>query len=95
MKTITLKETFEILQNADAVVIDSSVLSFLSLKDLIEEASNPFLHLRWELGGEVFKSTFLEIDNQEVKISGPSMFLIDDEGHEVRISILHYADLEE
>ena len=89
MKTITLDEAIIILQNCSAVIIDYTVkypnLSF-------DESNNPeerFLDLSWvDDDYNNFEVNFYSQDNQTVTIVDSSMFLTDEEGDEVQLTIL-------
>jgi hypothetical protein len=96
MKTITLKEAYQILEDASAVIIDDSVLVYPSLSELQDDELNEFLYLSWEDEGLGFDLHFNEGCNQEVKVSGSSMFLVDDDsdGEETQITILTTKELE-
>jgi hypothetical protein len=99
MKIITLKEAYNILQDASAVIIDDSVLVYPSL-DMIEGSDeNEFLYLSWDdEDGQEYSLKFCEGENQEVKVSGSSLFLLDtdangEEDH-TQITILTTKELE-
>ena len=77
MKTITLKEAYQILEDASAVIINDDVVLYPSL-DMIEGSDeNEFLFFRWDDGGLEYTLKFCQGDNQEVKLVGSSMFLYD------------------
>jgi len=99
MKTITLKEAYQILEDASAVIIDDSVLVYPALSDLEDDDTNEFLYIQWDDEGEGYNLKFMEGDNQEVKIVGSSMFLYDTdaEGEEyhTQITILTTKNIEE
>jgi len=63
---------------------------------LTGESDNQFGYISGVDGeGQEYSAQFQEGENQEVKIVGSSMFLIDDEGEEVQLSILEPAKLTE
>jgi hypothetical protein len=98
MKTITLKEAYQILEDANAVIIDNDVVLYPSLQELEDDDTNEFLFFRWDDGGLDYTLSFKEGDNQEVKVVGSSMFLYDidsdgDEDH-IQITILTTKRLE-
>lgn len=98
MKTITLKEAYQILEDANAVIIDNDVVLYPSLQELEDDDTNEFLFFRWDDGGLDYTLSFKEGDNQEVKVVGSSMFLYDidsdgDEDH-IQITILTTKQLE-
>ena len=99
MKTITLEKAFEILVDADGIVIDDGVILYPSLDKLTGCDENEFMYLSWDDEGLEYSIKFCEGDNREVKISGSSMFLYDtdadgDEDH-TQISILKEINIEE
>ena len=98
MKTITLKEAYQILEDANAVIIDNDVVLYPSLWELTDDETNEFLFFRWDDGGLEYTLKFCEGDNQEVKIVGSSMFLhdTDSDGEEdhIQITILITKELE-
>ena len=98
MKTITLKEAYQILEDASAVIIDDDVVLYPSLWELQDDDTNEFLYFRWDDGGLEYTLTFKEGDNQEVKVVGSSMFLYDthakDKDDHLQITILTTKELE-
>ncbi len=94
MKTIPLQDAHKILEDASAIIIDDSVLVYPALSDLEFSDENEFMYLTWDdEDGQEYVLKFAEGDNQEVKISGSSMFLLDtdaegDEDH-IQITILN------
>ena len=98
MKTITLKEAYNILQDASAIIIDDNVLAYSPLSELKEDDTNEFLYLGWEDEGLGYTLKFCEGDNQEVRIVGSSMFLYDTDANgdedTTQITILITKELE-
>ena len=98
MKTITLKEAYHILEDASAVIIDNDVVLCPSLEPISGDELHEFLFFRWDDGWLELTLKFLEGDNQEVKISGSSMFLYDTESEgendHIQITILTTKELE-
>jgi hypothetical protein len=98
MKTITLKEAFQILEDASAVIVNDYVLVYPALTDLEDSDENEFMYIAWDDEGLGYDLKFCEGDNQEVKISGASMFLYDtdanDDTDHTQITILTTKDLE-
>jgi hypothetical protein len=96
MKTITLKEAFQILEDSSAVVINDHVLVYPALSDLQDDELNEFLYFAWDEEGLEYELHFNEGDNQEVKVSGSSMFLVDEDsdGEDTQITILTTKNLE-
>ena len=98
MKKITLKEAYHILEDASAVIIDDDVVLYPSLEPISGDELHEFLFFRWDDGGLEFTLKFLEGDNQEVKVSGSSILLIDthakDKDDHLQITILTTKELE-
>lgn len=96
MKKINLNQAHQILSNASAILIDDADHAiFPAIAPLEESDENEFLYLGWENDdGLAYDVKFAEGENQEVKVSGSSMFLIDTEGDECQITILQPANLE-
>jgi hypothetical protein len=98
MKKITLKEAYNILEDASAVIINDDVVLYPSLSDLEDDDTNEFLYFCWDDGGLEYSLKFYEGDNQEVEVVGSSMFLYDtdadgEEDH-TQITILTTKELE-
>jgi hypothetical protein len=99
MKTITLKEAYQILEDASAIIIDDNVLVYPALTGLEGSDDNEFLYIQWwDDEGLGYELTFKEEDNQEVRVVGSSMFLYDydaetEEDH-TQITILTTKELE-
>jgi len=98
MKKITLKEAHIILEKANAVILNDDVVLYPSLWELRDDDTNEFLYFRWDDGGLEYTLTFKEGDNQEVKVSGSSICLIDtnakDKNDYTEITILTTKELE-
>ena len=98
MKRITLKEAYQILEDASAVIINDSTLVYPALSDLEDSDENEFMYFKWDDEGLEYSLTFNEGDNQEVKISGSSLFLFDtdanDDDDHTQITILTTKNLE-
>ena len=78
MKKIPLQEAYKILEDASAIIVDDGVLVYPALAELEFSDENEFLYITWsDEDGQEYDLHFAEGDNQEVKISGSSMFLID------------------
>jgi hypothetical protein len=95
---ITLKQAYNILEDASAVIINNDVVLYPSLWELNDDDTNDFLFFRWDDGGLEYTLKFNEGDNQEVSIVGSSMFLYDtdsngEEDH-TQITILTTKELE-
>lgn len=98
MKRIQLKEAYEILQNASAVIIDDLALAYPALSELQGEAENEFLFVTWE-DGEEYYLRFTEGGNVSVRVVGDSLFLYNTEaesdGDFTKLTILRTVNLEE
>ena len=99
MKTITLEEAYKILQDASAIIIDDSVLVYPALSDLEFSDENEFLYITWtDDEGQEYDLHFAEGDNQQVKVSGSSIFLLDTDAEAeedaIQITILTTKELE-
>jgi hypothetical protein len=90
MKTITLTQAYNLLQNASAILIDDvsdPIIHCMAELDGSEE--NQFLYISWDdAEGLMYDVKFAEGENQNVTISETSMFLTDIEGEEVQITLL-------
>ena len=95
MKKITLKEAYNLLEDASAVIIDNDVVLYPSLEPISGDELNEFLFFRWDDGGLEYTLKFLEGDNQEVKVVGSSMFLYAEGDNEhTQLTILTTKELE-
>jgi hypothetical protein len=98
MKTIPLQKAYQLLESADAIIVENQVL-FSNLKPLTGSGNHTFLHLEWETSeGLWHELQFTEGDNPSVTISGPSLFLHDTESTDpenpIKITILEKKHLE-
>jgi hypothetical protein len=94
MKEITLKEAYEILEDASAVIIDDNVLVYPGLYDITGDLKNEFLYISWREDGEEYEVSFLEGHNQTCPVSGSSLFLKDSEGEDTQLTILTTKSLD-
>jgi hypothetical protein len=90
MKKITLHQAHILLQNASGIIISEVSEPLMPyIADLEGSDENQFLYITWDDDeGQMYDVKFSEGDNQEVTISETSMFLIDNEGDEVQITLL-------
>jgi hypothetical protein len=90
MKKITLNQAHILLQNASGVLISDTPDPLLPCyAELDGNDENQFLYISWDDDeGMMYDVKFAEGENREVTISGCSMFLIDNEGEEVQITLL-------
>ena len=95
MKTISLAEAVQILENCSAVIWDEThhFLIYPDVTDLDGKDDNEFLYIKGEEDGEYYSEKFHEGNNRTVKIEGSSMFLVDPDGEEVQLTILEPAKL--
>jgi hypothetical protein len=95
MKKITLKEAYQILEDASAVIINDGILTYPSLWELKDDDTNGFLYIEWDDEGEGCHIKFNEGDNQEVEVVGSSMFLYANGDEDpAQITILTTKELE-
>lgn len=95
MKTIDLVRAHKILEDCSGVITDEHVIIYPSLADLTGDDENEFLYLSWINEGADYYVKFNEGCNREVKVVHSSMFLIDDEGDEIQLTVLVPQDLED
>jgi hypothetical protein len=90
MKKINLHQAHILLQNASGILIDEVADPIMPcMADLDGNDENQFLYISWDDDeGMMYDVKFAEGENREVTISGCSMFLIDNEGEEVQITLL-------
>lgn len=99
MKTIPLEEAYKILEDASAIIVDDGVLVYPALSDLEFSDENEFMYLTWtDDEGQEYILKFAEGDNQDVKVAGSSMFLLDTDAEDdtdvIQITILTTKELE-
>jgi len=93
MKLLTFKEAYHALAKCSAVIWEDNLLCYPGLID--DEGEENFLHLLTsDEDGQEYEAYFSTKDNQEVKVAGSSMFLIDSEGDEVQLTLLETANLD-
>ena len=96
MKTITVKKCVRILEECAAIIIDEGCVTYPST--LIDgyqlNEDSQFLYVSWTKEKEEYYSTFTVKYNKEIKVIGHSIFLIDDEGDELKITPLFMKGLE-
>jgi hypothetical protein len=97
MKTIALKEAFEILKECSAVIINDDILVYPSLDDVIDDDNNEFMQLAFADWEGDLDLVFMEGNNKIVTISGSSMFLYeknDEIDNPTQITILGPKNIE-
>lgn len=82
MKTITLKEAYNILEQSSAVIINEYALVYPAFWELNGDVENEFLYLSWEEDGDDYCLKFCEGDNPSVKIEGCRLFLFDTDAND-------------
>lgn len=91
---ITLEKAIDLLENADAVVINNDLLVYPSIDGINNDPENEFMFLSHsDPDGLIYSYKFKEGNNQEVNIVGHSMFLIDDEGDSIQLTLLQLMNL--
>ena len=91
MKTISLQQAHKILTDCSAVVWEDNnhFVTYPSLSGITGEDDNQFLYLSGtDEDGYEYSAYFEEGNNKQVRVEGASMFLTDNEGEEVQLSIL-------
>lgn len=88
MKQLALKETFAILEDCEAIVVDDNILVYPSLTPLNGDADNIFMFLEWEAEGLGYEANFKDGSNRNAKVQGSSIYLNDTDGNENQITIL-------
>jgi hypothetical protein len=91
VKKISLAKAFEFLKLCPAILVGEEVALNFHLKDLNGNPRNLFLHFYDdEIGG----ASFVEENNQEVMIDNALMILQDNEGDEIKITLLGERNVE-
>lgn len=90
MKNISCSEAINILSNCCAAIIKGTV----AYPHVSEDPEEPFLSFYWEEDGYNFGANFYAGENETVKIDGPSMFLVDEQGDKVQVIILCKKNLD-
>lgn len=88
MKTISLQKAVELLDSAAGVIIESAnhLIIYPSV-DLQNDPDNPFFHVSWEDEGD-FRIECFERDNQNPKFDGSNLYFIDEDGEELKVTLL-------
>jgi len=91
---ISFDKAYKILDNCSAVVWGEHFLTYPGLHD--EESDTPETDLFLELEtvdseGLEYKASFFRGANQQVRVEGSSMFLVNDDGDEEQLTILEPA----
>jgi hypothetical protein len=96
MSTITLEDAISYLEKANAIIIDDDILTpTILVRGVSEDENEPFFCLRWmETNESACELLFYDEDNDEVKIQNSTIYLINDAGEEIPITILKEYDIE-
>jgi len=93
---ITLKQAFSLLNDASAITLDINGYNPVLHPRLIQdEAEQFFMQIEWENEGLVWDFNFPNETNQTVKLEGPNLFLKDEDGVEIEISLMKLWDVED
>jgi len=93
MKTLNLTNLYDLLEQSPAISLEGRVI-VPGLTGLEYDSSNEFLHLYWEEDGLEFDIFFNEGDNQEAKIEGSTITLINTDGEEESFDLLTFWNAE-
>jgi len=91
-RKITLIETYELIGNASAIIIDNDALMYPSLDCLTGDPDNEWMYCEWECEGLTFCRKFIE-EEQDIYFDGSTITMQDSEGDEVDIKLLIPMDL--
>jgi hypothetical protein len=102
MKTISLNEAYDILENCSGIIVDDHVITYPSLFEILNDDDsddNEFLYISYtESDGEDYSLKFTQGDNKQVTISGSSMFLYDSDSRGdddvIQLTVLQPKNLE-
>jgi len=91
MKYITIDEAYQILERSKAVIWgEPNMLSYFYINN--EEDDELFLHLEGEDEYTEYSSDFKKVDNLRIKVDGDSMYLIDVNKNETKVTPLFTAN---
>jgi len=94
MSSMDLEDALDVLDNCSALILDNDILMIPRIiKDLKNGDNQKIFCLQWVEGQDTFEILFLEEDNQSVGYSGSTMFLIDESGEEVHITLLTQKEI--
>ena len=89
MKTITLDQAYRWLESCSAVIWDDNFLCYPSLSQLVtDDPENEFLYLSITDEEGELSVKFKQGNNETIEVGGNSMFLIDDEGDTIQLTLL-------
>lgn len=87
-KIITLEKAFELLQNAEAIILDADALIYPALDEVNGDDDNEFMYCSWDSEGVEYNVKFAEGANAEVTLYEDYMVLIDTEGQACSVKLL-------
>ncbi len=87
---ISLSLAYDLLSNSNAVSFEGETGSVVAFANLLGEKDKNFITIDWfEPGNKSFYGyEFPKALNQEVELIGSSMFLKDDDGDELQLTLL-------
>ena len=89
-ETISLKYACMLLDDASAVIINDTALTYPAVETLTDEPDNEFFYVSWtDDAGYEYKVTAVEENNQEVLIENGSLIFIDNEGESFKVTLLN------
>lgn len=94
MKTITLQQAHQILENCSGIITEDHVITYPGLADLTGENDNQWLNVSWTDEGQDYAAICIEENNREIKVIGSSIFLEDQDGEPFQLIILVPQNLE-
>ena len=96
-KIISGKEAYELIENADAIILDDDALMYPSLdtEGILEDESEDYnLNLSYmDSEGLEYSYDFFWNENNEIKIEENHLILMDDRGEPCKITILEAKTL--
>ena len=89
MSNMDLDDALDTLQSCSALILDGDILMYPRIiREIRNDDNEKLFYLEWIEGEQSYEICFLENDNQVVGYSGSNMFLTDENGEEVQITIL-------
>jgi hypothetical protein len=93
---ITLKQAFSLLSNAGAISLDINGYDPVLYPRLIQDEDEKFfMQIEWENEGQTWNFNFPNETNQNVQLEGSSLFLKDEDGEDIQISLMKLWDVED
>jgi hypothetical protein len=87
---VSLKDAHSILTTCSAVIWNDNFLCYPSVDDLSEDGNDEFMTLTSEdEEGLIYTASFIQNENERVRVAGSKLWLLDDTGEEVEITILN------